>query len=505
MAVIAIDFGNHQTAIAHWQVTSQRPELLRLPQISQADALIPSLLYLKNAVTGKCWIGQQVIDQGFDSSHPRLFAQLKRRLSVDSDYPSLLDQQQVSAEALGRLFLSQIITQIQALQIPITELIFTVPIRCSSRYLEWLSTCTPPGIPYRLVDEPTAAALGYAISLERNLILAIDFGAGTLDLSLVRIKHLDLSRPEQIDQRIEVIAKVGTFVGGEDLDYWLMTDFCSQNNRTANNLLLKVMEKIKIQLSTQEFAQEIWFDPVSLEPVEIGYSRPQFEQILSRHRFYAQIEALLQELIDRAKARGMLKIDIQPIILIGGTCLIPSVQALIYQFFDSDRCHSSDPFGAVAKGALRLALNSPLQDALVHSYALRHWQSHPPQWCYQQIFAKGQIYPTRHPRQVLLRPSHPDQTAIEIVIGELNHKPPGSAEVVLQGDRLITLEVEHHRTDFIPLGQTFTVGLQPVSDPSRDRLKLTFMINSQRQMLLTVEDLISQETLLRDRVITTLV
>lgn len=503
MAVIAIDFGNCHTAIAHWQVTSQSPELLQLPRVSQPNALIPSLLYLKNAATGKCLIGQQAIDQGLET-HPRLFSQLKRRLSSDTDCHSYLDQQQLSAEALGTLFLNQIISQIQAQQISITELIFTVPIRCSSRYLQWLSNCTQ--IPCRLVDEPTAAALGYAITLERNLILAIDFGAGTLDLSLVRIKNLDVARVDfsQIHQRIEVIAKVGIFLGGEDLDYWLMADFCSRTNRPSNPYLLRIMEKIKIQLSTQEFAQEVWFDPVALEPVEISYSRAEFEQLLTQHRFYAQIETLLQELINRAKARGLLKIDIQPIILIGGTCLIPSVQDLIYRYFERDHCYSSDPFGAVAKGALRLAIDAPIQDALVHSYALRYWQSQPPQWCHQQIFAQGQIYPTRHPRQILLRPSQPNQTEIDIIIGELNHKPQGSVEVILQGDRLITLEVENHRTDFIPFPQALTIKLEPTSEPSRDRLKLAFTINSQRQMLLSVVDLVSQQTLMQERVITTL-
>ncbi len=37
-----------------------------------------------------------------------------------------------------------------------------------------------------MLDEPTAAALGYGLA-DQEILLVIDFGGGTLDLSLVRL------------------------------------------------------------------------------------------------------------------------------------------------------------------------------------------------------------------------------------------------------------------------------------------------------------------------------
>ena len=38
----------------------------------------------------------------------------------------------------------------------------------------------------QVIDESTAAALGYAVKRPGSLVLVVDFGGGTLDLSLVR-------------------------------------------------------------------------------------------------------------------------------------------------------------------------------------------------------------------------------------------------------------------------------------------------------------------------------
>lgn len=63
----------------------------------------------------------------------------------------------------------------------------------------------------QIVDESTAAAVGYAVKRPGSLVLVADFGGGTLDLSLVRTVSIT---SEQQAVRAEVIAKSDAFVGG---------------------------------------------------------------------------------------------------------------------------------------------------------------------------------------------------------------------------------------------------------------------------------------------------
>ncbi len=67
---IAIDFGTSNTVIARWNAATNQPETVKLPglawQMGQNPPLIPSLLYVENATTGKVTVGQAVRDLGYD-------------------------------------------------------------------------------------------------------------------------------------------------------------------------------------------------------------------------------------------------------------------------------------------------------------------------------------------------------------------------------------------------------------------------------------------------------
>jgi len=511
MSVIAIDFGNRNTAIARWHIATNQPELIKLPGIScPSTYLIPSLLYVQDAASEKCLIGQQVIDRGKLIPNARLFQQTKRHLSTHIGINPKLDQVDVSPELAGNFFLKKIISLVRSHQIEVSQLIFTMPILAQERYLQWLQVLAKQisFSPAKVIDESTAAALGYAVAEPGSLILAIDFGAGTIDLALIRLpRNFNSASPS--DTQVEVIAKVGAFLGGEEIDRWLVEDYCQRTIQKSNrsfekaeiNLLYTLMERIKIQLSTQDQAEEVLFNSVTSDCEQILYQRSQLEQILETRGFYQDLQSLLEDLLYRAKTRGILKIDIQQVVMVGGTCLIPSVQDYIAKYFRRDRCHSSDPFGAVVKGALHFA-KMQVKDTLVHGYALRYWQNQPPQWCHQLIFPKGQIYPTKQPREIILSCSQPQQTKIELVIGEVCHYHSGLPEIILEGDRLVTIETAQSRSEFIPLNQTYQIPLDPPGTIGCDRLKLSFQINPQRQLCLSVFDLLTQKILISDRPVT---
>src|SRR6476661_3965831 len=191
---IAIDFGTSNTVAARWNPARSQPETLKLPGLSAISAqnppLIPSLLYVEDAAQSKVILGQQVRDKGMDlSGDSRFFRNFKRGIgtSVQGFVPEL-DGQLITFERVGEWYLSQIVNSIRELPLPIDSLIFTVPVDSFEAYRHWLGgVCQSlPVEQVRMLDEPTAAALGYGMT-EGGLLLVVDFGGGTLDLSLVQL------------------------------------------------------------------------------------------------------------------------------------------------------------------------------------------------------------------------------------------------------------------------------------------------------------------------------
>ncbi|CAN1211771.1 Hsp70 family protein [Tumidithrix helvetica PCC 7403] len=538
MGAIAIDFGSSNTAIARWNVVSDRPETLRIPDLSRTyphNFLIPSLVYLQDAAQGHAEIGQIVINRGKDIENPRFFDQLKRRLSNATGYIPELDGVKVTPEFVGQLFLDRVFSCLRSQQIPLTEVIFTVPVQSYERYLRWLENCVDEFFTaqpssgnsrVRLLDEPTAAALGYAIAQPNSLVLVIDFGGGTLDLALARTPRTEnLSewgeyvgevnsessqagdRDLPSDRKVEVIAKTGQVVGGEDVNRWLLEDYLSNHEIEGvsgnSHLLLSLMERVKIALSTEDSASEVFFDIEKQEIHDILYTRSQLEEILKKRGFYQVLQVAIDELVKRAFSKGILKGEIKNILLVGGSTLIPSVRAVIARNFPLATLHTDKPFEAVAHGALMLNHGTKVQDHLFHSYAIRYWDRQLEQWQYQPLFLRGQTYPTRYPYEIFLRASQPDQESIELVIGEIEKRVSGSAEIIFDGDRLVT-KIESAASEvFLALGENNApqaiARLDPLGQPGSDRLQVLFEISEQRELLITAIDLATQKKLIANQ------
>jgi molecular chaperone DnaK (HSP70) len=536
MNAIAIDFGSSNTVVARWNIAANQPETIifgNLNRPSPLNGLVPSLVYVQNAQSEAVEIGQRVIDQGKDQPQPRLFNQIKRRLVANVNYVPTLDGVKISPEWLGNQFLRELSKELRSQQIFASEIILTAPVQSYEKYLRWLEGSSTeifaPNLPtlqtprIRILDEPTAAALGYEAIAPSALVLVIDFGGGTLDLSLVRLPEseniakwgdqISVNRNEWTEHKAEAITKTGYTIGGEDIDQWLVQDYLESRdeiddiNAVANLSILKfLMERIKITLSEIEIASEIFFDMTTQSAIEINYTRQQLENLLERKGFYRVLQLAIDELINRSFNKGILKGDIKHILLVGGCTLIPSVVSFIENYFKMGKVYSHRPFEAIAHGALMLSQGLALQDYLFHSYAIRYWDRSAEQWKYQQLFRRGQVYPTRRPVELLLRATQPNQSEIALTIGELESRPIGAAEISFDGDRIVMQFGQKAKDTFQPLqsdangeGMPQAIAiLDPLGQPDCDRLKVLFSISDKRELLVTAIDLLTQCQLLTD-------
>ncbi|MBD2667347.1 DnaK-type molecular chaperone [Richelia sinica FACHB-800] len=526
---IAIDFGTSNTVITRWNPVTQQPETLSIPSLSMQHGLnpplIPSLLYVKDANAGKFAVGQQVRDRGLDlKGDARFFRSFKRGIGANiQGFLPELDGQVVSFEQVGQWFLSQVIEELAPMQGGLDSLVLTVPVDSFEAYRYWLGkVCQAlPVEQVRMIDEPTAAALGYGLTEQENL-LVIDFGGGTLDLSLVRLdktaaannqpvgfllKWGNKSLAQESKQKVKtarVLAKAGQNLGGTDIDNWIVDYFVKTQGLPVSSLTTRLAEKLKIQLSTHPQASEVYFHDETFESYELDLNRGSLEQILKENGFFDRLHESMMLLLQQAKRQGIELDDIHAVLLVGGTVQLPAVQTWIQQYFEPEKIRQERPFEAIAQGALQITQGIEIKDYLYHSYGVRYWDRRKQAHSWHPIIKAGQPYPMSKPVELVLGASVENQPSIELIMGELGAET-GGTEVYFDGDRLITRQVDNNTTTVKPLndseGARTIAQLRPPGYPGSDRIKIQFQVDEQRFLRISVEDLLTNDTLLEDKLV----
>ncbi|MFB8796806.1 MAG: Hsp70 family protein [Microcoleus sp.] len=521
---IAIDFGTSNTVVARWNPARPQPETLKLPGLSAISAqnppLIPSLLYVEDAAENKVILGQQVRDKGLDlSTDSRFFRNFKRGIGTQiQGFMPELDGKIITFEQVGQWFIEQIVRSIRELPLSVDSLVFTVPVDSFEAYRNWLGKVSQSleVEQVRMLDEPTAAALGYGLADRENL-LVIDFGGGTLDLSLVRLDNKAGKKPlgfilkwgeklladseGQKAKVARVLAKAGQNLGGSDIDNWLVDYFVKTKGLVKSPITTRLAERLKIQLSLVENATEVYFDDENFEAYELELDRAEFESILAEHQFFDNLDECMNQVLQQARRQGLEIADIDAVLLVGGTVQIPAVQRWVEQYFDKAKIKCDRPFEAIAQGALQLSQGIEVKDFLYHSYGIRYWNRRENCHSWHNLIKSGQSYPMSEPVELVLGASVENQPSIELIIGELGAET-GGTEIYFDGDRLITKQLAG-TTSVQPLndkdGARSIAQLTPPGYPGSDRVKILFRVDEQRFLRITVEDLLANQTLLEDQ------
>jgi len=205
----------------------------------------------------------------------------------------------------------------------------------------------------RIINEPTAAALAYGIdkSEKEQNILVFDFGAGTLDVTIMEFG----------DGVFEVKSTSGdTQLGGKDMDdaivKWLVEDFKKEtgidlkNDQTAMQRLREAAEKAKIELST------VLETEINLPYITADSSGPKH---LVRKLTRAHLEELVRPIVEKCrkpmeqalKDAKLKPEDITKIILVGGPTRMPIVRKFVEDFVGKKAERGIDPMECVAMGA----------------------------------------------------------------------------------------------------------------------------------------------------------
>jgi molecular chaperone DnaK len=220
----------------------------------------------------------------------------------------------------------------------------------------------------RILNEPTAASLAYGLERRNSeTILVFDLGGGTFDVSI-----LDVG-----DGVFEVKATSGdTQLGGNDFDRkivdWLAEQFLEtegvdlRRDRQALQRLTEAAEKAKIELSGVSVTD------INLPFITATEDGPKhLEARLTRSQF----EGLCGDLLNRLRRplkralqdAGLSPVQIDEVVLVGGSTRMPMVQQLVYSFIDREPNQNVNPDEVVAVGAAIQAgiLTNEVKDILL--------------------------------------------------------------------------------------------------------------------------------------------
>jgi HEAT repeat protein/actin-like ATPase involved in cell morphogenesis len=458
----------------------------------------------------------------------RLFRSFKRGIAAGPILePRIIDGVPWTDREAGRYFLRELLRSIPIPPAEIEQLVVTVPVAAFEGYMLWLSQAMREDLSerIRIVDESTAAALGYAITEPDALVMVVDLGGGSLDLSLVRLPEsrertgslLGRLLGKQIRQNTaQVIAKTGINLGGSDIDQWLLAEVLARTRLRRQDLgqeypgLLVACEEAKIRLSRTR-ATEIEFETGDGQRHSVPIQRAELEALLEKEGFYATLRQAVERVMGTARRSGIFHEDIHHVLLVGGLSLMPSIQQTLQRQFQGRALRVEKPFTAVAEGALLVATGFGLEDHLAHSYGLRYLDPETGEHWYDEIIPMGSHYPTKRPVAVVLSAAHPNQETVEFVIGQIDTEAVSMVEVsyeggvtafVAQADRGAQQITPLNQQDAAPKeGGPTMVQLAPPGLPGEDRLRAEFRVDEDRQLRLSVFDLQRGERLLEDAVV----
>ncbi|MDD9933531.1 MAG: molecular chaperone DnaK [Myxococcales bacterium] len=273
-----------------------------------------------------------------------------------------------------------------------------------------------------IVNEPTAAALGYGIDKNRDQTLAIfDLGGGTFDITILKTEG----------GVFEVLATHGdTFLGGDDFDRLLIEYLLDQfegecgedisDDPVALQRLKESAETAKRELSSTSTTS------INLPFIATGPDGPLHLRVDVLER--TKVERLCEQLIDRLEApckqaladAGIVASDLDQVLLVGGMTRMPAVQAKVEEIFGKITAKDVNPDEIVAVGAATQCaiMTGEVQDVVLldvtpHSLGVRVTEGR-----MSRVIEKNTTIPTSEKKLFATTRDQQDHVEISVYQGE---------------------------------------------------------------------------------------
>ena len=192
---------------------------------------------------------------------------------------------------------------------------------------------------YRLLNEPTAAAIAYGLDEGGEGTIAVyDLGGGTFDISILRLEK----------GVFEVVATGGdTALGGDDFDKAVARWILAEAGIAAESLDHSRHRAVMVEACR---VKELLTDADAVMATMDNWSGE-----LSRDQFNGLVDPLIDRTVRSFKRAlrdaGLKAKDIEEVVMVGGSTRVPQVRSRIENFTGQKPLTSIDPDRVVAVGA----------------------------------------------------------------------------------------------------------------------------------------------------------
>ncbi len=302
--------------------------------------------------TGECLVGEPAKRQAVTNAK-RTISSIKRHMGTD--YIVTIDDKQYSPQQISAMVLRKLKADAESyLGESVTGAVITVPAYFNDAQRQATRDAGKmAGLDVkRIISEPTAAALAYALDNEKEQVtLVYDLGGGNFSVSIVNIG----------DGVVDVMATSGdTHLGGDDFDeritQWMIDEFKKaegvdlSDDKMALQRLKEAAEKAKKELSYAAITN------INLPFITATVEGPKhFDTNLTRAKF----DELTHDLVERTAVpvqnamqdAGVTNADISQVLLVGGSTHILAVQDKVRQLIGKEASKTLHPDECVASGA----------------------------------------------------------------------------------------------------------------------------------------------------------
>jgi molecular chaperone DnaK len=334
--IVGIDLGTSTTMVARFNESGNAESTNNV----DGDQSTPSVVHVETdgvVVCGK--EAKKLIGLG----HDQVFSEFKREMGGSQSWQ--VNGRTLTPEDLSGYLLKQVMADyVQQFGQPDTTVISWPANFTDRQKFATQEAARRAGLNVQFyINEPTAAALYYTLSLKLNgTFLVFDMGGGTFDVTVVEVKGFD----------VRVIFSEGVArLGGADMDAAMLgiigRKFTQQTGETFDRVDCSLsqldVESPKHSLSTRTTTE---IRPISqtLGPVKMTITRAEFEDAI-RPLIKQEEKACL----DMLAANGIDRASLREVFMVGGTSRIPALQESVERLFGRKPV-IREPDHAVARG-----------------------------------------------------------------------------------------------------------------------------------------------------------
>ena len=200
----------------------------------------------------------------------------------------------------------------------------------------------------RIINEPTAAAIAYGLDEKKEGYIAVyDLGGGTFDISILKLSG----------KIFKVIATHGnTQLGGDDFDKAVADEIKKKIQKIHPEVKFEGPEsKLLLKKTAESIKKELSFSTETSYSMEL----PNIELTFDGRFKLEEFENLIDPMIDQTlvscnhvlREANLTVEQIDEVVLVGGSTIIPKVRKRIESFFRKPPHVAIDPYKVVAIGA----------------------------------------------------------------------------------------------------------------------------------------------------------